>query len=512
MRIPRTPQFLSIAAAFAGLWTTLLPAAPAVAAREPVASEDTKEPTPKKESPETKEPAAGKRAAAARRSVADREPAKEAGAGRRLITLEQAYDIALATDQSIRTAFYEIRKANLQPWSALARMGPSLSGGAGYNAATTARTFSTPITTLSGTTASTVTTNQIIASRTGLYDRTASLSLDQPLLDFTVFPAYRLGKLTVKAAYLQQQFTVRQTLFGVAQAYYNVLKQQSVVGVNQQTVDLAQKQLDLAQTRFDLGAVARIDVMRARATLEDARNTLIQSKGLLEVDRDTLSNILNMGGKTDFVLVEPPNARDDHTPIDRALDQAYAGREDYKVGAIAIEQDKAKRDEIRAQYAPKVVAQASTGWTGVRGNGSTNSQVNAGSVTVQIPFLTGGQREIDLRTASHIIEETRITFETTRKKIEAEVKAAWIKVDTARESIKALRAEVDAATQNYTDLQAQYEAGTVTSLDVQSALRDLNNSRTLLISQIYDYQVALRDLARSEALFENQRVEQARVR
>src|ERR1700709_318874 len=48
------------------------------------------------------------------------------------LTLEQAYDRALATDQTIRIAYWEIRKANLLPWSALARIGPQITANGSY--------------------------------------------------------------------------------------------------------------------------------------------------------------------------------------------------------------------------------------------------------------------------------------------------------------------------------------------------------------------------------------------
>ena len=48
------------------------------------------------------------------------------------LTLEQAYDRALATDQTIRIAYWEIRKSNLLPWSALARIGPQVTASGSY--------------------------------------------------------------------------------------------------------------------------------------------------------------------------------------------------------------------------------------------------------------------------------------------------------------------------------------------------------------------------------------------
>jgi len=40
----------------------------------------------------------------------------------------------------------------------------------------------------------------------------------------------------------------------------------------------------------------------------------------------------------------------------------------------------------------------------------------------------------------------------------------------------------------------------------------LNNSRTLLTNQIYDYQIALRDLKRAEAAFQKERVEKSKLK
>ncbi len=412
-----------------------------------------------------------------------------------VITLERAYDMTLATDQSIRIAAYEIRKANLLTWSALTRLGPSVTANGSFNASRSSDTYA----------------SGIRSSTTDASSRNANITFSQPLLDLSVFPAYDLGKLTAKATGLQYKFTVRQTLFGVAQAYYNVLSAQSVARINKETVDLAQAQLVLAQSRLSAGTVARIDVARAVASLEDARKTLIQSQGTLDTARDTLSNILNLGGKTNFVLAEPAPAADDGTDFEKALSRAYSSREDYQVAEIAIGQDIDRRKEVMAEYAPRIVAQASSGWTSVSAHTQSGSQVSDGVVSIQVPFLTGGQREIDLRTASHQIAETRLNYDKTAKSIESEVKNAWLRIRTDRESIKALQAEVDAATQNYTDLQNEYQAGTTTSLDVQVALISLNNSRTSLSETMYDKQIALRDLARSEADFQKSRVQNAKV-
>jgi outer membrane protein TolC len=417
-----------------------------------------------------------------------------------VITLDQAYDLTLASDQSIRIAELEIRKANLLPWSALTKLGPQVYGNSSYN--TAHQTSSVTVFGNSGTT----------RSGDGTDTGTAGFTYQQTLLDLSVFPAWKLGKLSAQVAKLQHAYTVRQTLFLVAQAYYAVLKQQSLVAVDQESVTLAAGQLDLNQKMFNVGQVARTDVLRAEATLEDARRTLIQDQGTLESNRDTLSNILNMGGKTDFTVVEPANELVSDESFDAILQRAYALREDYKASALAIDQDVQRRKEVIAEYAPQVVAGASQDWTGVHDNSyRSNTSAWAATVSVQMPFFTGGQREIDLRTAGYQVTETRLNFEKAGKALESEVKNAWLQAGTLREALKALKAEVVAAEQNYHDLKVQYQAGTATSLDVDSALRDLNTARTQLVGSTYDYQVALRNLLRAEAVFQPRRVENKKV-
>jgi outer membrane protein len=406
----------------------------------------------------------------------------------------------------------------LQPWSAvLTRYGPQINGNASYDASETTRRSEQTITTGqigSGTTmASSSTVTTTVRTKTVADSRQIGLTYEQTLVDFSVFPAFHLGKLTAQAAKLQRQFTVRQTLFGVAQAYYNVLKQQAIVGVNRQTVDLAGAQLDIAQKRYNVGDVARTDVARARATLEDGRNALIQSQNALDVARNTLGNILNLGGDTGFELAEPTPATDDATPFDDALHAAYEGREDFKVAQIAVEQDIARRNVIIGEYTPRAVAQAGQDWSLGHSSGpASRSDVSSVTLSVQMPFFTGGQREIDLRTANFQIQETRIALETTSKSIQQEVKTAWLQVRALDQAIEALKAEVAASLQNYNDLQAQYHAGAAISLDVQTALRDLNNSRATLAGDRFDYQVALRDLQRAQAAFQQERVARMKIK
>jgi outer membrane protein TolC len=415
-----------------------------------------------------------------------------AAASARVISLEQAYDRTLASDQSIQIAYTEILKAKLLPWSALTKFGPQISAGVSYNhVETTTQNYNNPT--------------------LGILDaQNANLSLNQPLIDFTFFPAFKLGKLTVKSNRLQYQLTIRNVLFGVAKAYYEVLKEQQIVLLDKNTLELATNQLKLSQNQYDAGAVSKVDILRARSSVESARQTLIVDQNILESNRNTLANTLNLHGKErGFDVEQPADAAGPVASFEDNLAAAYASREDYKISAIAIQQSREQKNKVLGQYAPTAGVQFTQNWADSREGPS--SQAWAGLITVQVPIFTGGQREIDLRNASLNIDEAKINFETAQKTVETDVDTTWLQVETLRQTIVSLKAQVEADAQNYQDLQNQYEAGAATSLDTQNALIQLAKSRTNLVTQTYQYQVARRDLDRAIAAFQNPRVKKARL-
>ena len=433
-----------------------------------------------------------------------------------LITLEQAYDRALATDQAIRIAYWEVRKANLLPWSALTRLGPQLTAGGGYSRREqfSRRTVQESVTESSTGTGLPTIAESRSAERTTRSNAGAAdigLSFVQPLIDLSVFPAYRAGKLSKSIARLEHQFTVRGTLFGVADAYYEVLKQQRLVDVNREGLRLADEQFSLAQKRANAGEVTRADVLRATVVVETARRVLVESENVLEFALNTLRNILNFAPDAPLELVEPPDYPGTLPPFPELLNRAYAAREDLKVRDLAIDQDIGRRGVIIGEYGPRVVAQFDTSRDHISGSSTSSNYDWQAAVSVQVPILTGGQREIDLLTQNRQIEQTRLERERTAKTVEADVKQAWLTVRTLKQTIKALHAQVVAAEQGFHDLEIQYTAGTATSVDVLTALNDLNTARKDLAVQTYDYQVALRNLDQASGVFEEGRVRSSKI-
>lgn len=405
------------------------------------------------------------------------------------LSLEKAYDITLASDQAIRIAFLEVKKANLLALSALTRIAPRLNGSYGYERIDIA------------TEPAGAALNRF---RRGV--GIESLSLDQTIVDFSAFPARRRGKFQAEGTRLSLRFSIRQTLFGVASAYYEVLKRERILAVNRQSLELATQQEQLAQKRADVGEVTRSDILRAKVSVETARRAMIASENTLELQRNTLRNILNFPPDAPLHLREPSPFPQNLQPFEDLLQTAWTHREDLQEREMNIHSAEERRKEIIASYGPRILASGVQSLSQTSGLAAAHSENWSASLTVQVPFFSGGQREIDLATSRYNLDQAVLDKERVSKNIEAEVKRAWLDVRALDASLRAAQAQLQAAEQGYTDIQNQYSAGTAKSLDVLTALNDLNTVRSDLAALAADYQVALRSLEQVTGTFQQTRV------
>lgn len=393
--------------------------------------------------------------------------------GPRVVTLKEAFNTVLQSDQSIQIAVQAIKQADLQTWSALTTYGPRLNG-----SLTFAHTGDTTRTTPAS-------------------EGSAGFSLQQTMFDATVFPNYRFAKLGKMSSRLQHAFTIREVLFAVTQSYFNVLKNEDLLKLNQQTLELATSQLNLAQTRYEAGAVAHTDVLRARVDVQNAKQSVIETENTLAFTKSQLGNILGYPTTEEFTLVTPTNLTFDEEPLAAALQRAYTQREDYQVSSLDIDKEKERKQASLAGYAPRVVGSLQQNWSDF-----THSKSDSGwdaSVGLSLPIFEGGQREIDIKSANYSIATAELNHEKLRKSIQDEIEQAWYESRSLRESLKTLSVTVEAAEQTYRDVKAQYEAGAATSVDTLVALRDLNRARTDLNTVTYNYQIALYNLKRATA-------------
>ena len=256
------------------------------------------------------------------------------------LTLEQAYDRALATDQSVALALQAIVQADLQPARALTRMTPRLNGS--------------------------LSSDQNGSSDSGFdFDSSSGsrgrLSLSQPLIDATVGPAYRAGLLAAQESRLDYRSKLRETALLVASSYFEVLRQQALVAVNKESLRLSEEQKKQAEERFTAGEVIRTDVLTADVTVQRAKRTLVESENALKLAHTLLANILNYNPGTVFGVQEPPGYALPKVTLPELRERARHQRDDLQRLLTTVLRRGENQRETRASYLPTLSASVSAG-------------------------------------------------------------------------------------------------------------------------------------------------------
>ena len=409
------------------------------------------------------------------------------------ITLEQAYDRAMETDQSVAIAYTEAAKARLESALALTRMTPRLNSG--INTKQNGD--------LNQRTAADGSSNDAVA-------RTAGLTLSQPILDFTVRPAYEAGKISARASMIDYQGKLRDTLLAVATAYFDVLTQQKLVAIYRESLRLAKEQEALATARKRVGEVLQTDVLKSNVAVQRAQRTTVEAENTLKLRRSILANILNLGIEAEISVVEPVAFPFIDETLTSTVQRAQRQREDLQSATLNIDKKVAAHQETKAQYYPLLSADAGVSRDYADSHSRETNQSNwRFGFSLSIPWFSGGERDVKLQRAALDITQAKLDQEKVSKAVAENVEEAWLQVRTLQQNLVGLKVEVASAEENYRLLQQQYNAGEVKNLDVIQALNDLNTSRTDLAVQSYQYELGLRDLARRTANFEDERVQQA---
>ena len=418
--------------------------------------------------------------------------------GGQVVTLEEAYRLALGNEEQVKIAEHELSKAQILPWRAATLLTPRAeilgtftrnkdeiafvrqadgSGGGG----------STP-SPFGGTTS-------VIRP---LESWQGNFVVTQPIFQPSFLPTLRLGKEAVKQSTQRYGFTIREVLFGVARAYYDVLRSREQVQVASDTLRLTQDELKQAQARFRVGEVTKTDVLRAEVELARSERAVVANRNTLRLTQATLARVVGIPDPVRIVEPTPPVSRGES--YEHLLDEALKYRQDLRAQAAAVEVARERKNQVLARYFPSI----NTQWNYPRLDSPTFANRDKFwvlTLNFQVPLYDGGVRELDLQEQNENLSQAELQLQQLKKNVGIEVRQALLNVETLEATLETLKKEVALAQENHRITSKQYGVGLATSLDVNTALNTLAQVRTQLIDQTYAYQISLLALDHAIGLF-----------
>lgn len=329
----------------------------------------------------------------------------------------------------------------------------------------------------------------------------ARVFVSQRLLDWNAMRKLRASTEELKASQYSYRNSREIVVLAVGNAYLQVISDAAAVESQQAQLKTAEALHRRAADQAAAGVAARIDELRARVELQTQQQRLIAAKNLFAKDKLNLGRIIGLPSGQDFTLTDTaPYSPLEGVTLQKALEAAFSGRADY-ASAIALVQaaESSRRAAIAERY-PSLTSALSYGDIGPNFANSHGTFTFAGILS--IPLFQGGRERADLIQADAILRQRRAEADELRARIDSEIRAAFLDLESAQDLVTVARSNMDLAEQTLAQAQDRFGAGVTDNIEVVQAQESVAGADQAYISSLYTFNIAKVELARATGVAE----------
>jgi outer membrane protein TolC len=294
----------------------------------------------------------------------------------------------------------------------------------------------------------------------------ATATVDVPLVDLSSFARIAAARTSADASAEQEASTDLRVQSLVSQEYYQLVANVALVAASRRALEVARASLRIAEERHRAGAVALLDVDRAKAEVERNVQQLASTELQVALVTKALQSLTGISPEQGEVTLaadlreEPP------------LEQFQVPDEEIPALAAAIQSRVASEQQARAQrlsLVPSLSASVTERATNAEGIGGRDAYWQA---VVGLTWSLDVTTFASIRAQQAAADGARAREHRTRLAARDAIHDTWTTVRTniARSRSAQVQAEVSARAAELAF--ARYEAGEATQLDVLQAQRD----------------------------------------
>jgi outer membrane protein TolC len=304
---------------------------------------------------------------------------------------------------------------------------------------------------------------------------TASVTLNQPILNASAFPLYAQAKNLAGAQRAQNADDKRLLGFNAASAFFAVLNAQGVLQAAQQQLENAKANLADTQARVDAQLTSSNDATRTQLDMATAAREVEADKGALANAMVQLGFVLNAAIPA---TIQPPTptltaAQQPLAAVDQLVRFALARRPDVQASKYSAVAAHDFADEPLLRLVPTLGAQG-------QATTSTNAPGTWGSwhdesvtATLTWTLYDAGVRYADKHSRDAQASIADLTTQQLLRNVDAQVRSAVALLAAAQAAFHVAEDAAKAAKQNVEETAILYRQGLAKAIE----LVDANDSR-----------------------------------
>lgn len=322
----------------------------------------------------------------------------------------------------------------------------------------------------------------------------ARASLTQSVFNFANLEKERAANERLKSTQLTNKDARELVVLAVGNSYLEAIATAARIDSTEAQVTNAQALFNKATDQQKAGLSPNIDTLRSQVELQTRQQELIAARNNYAKQKLTLARIIGLAPGQEFVLTEKaPYQELTPLPLETYLQRAYTSRMDYQASQAQVKAaELAHRGAAAGRYPTLDLAAnfGDIGTTPAQSNGTW--QVNGG---LNIPIFAGGKVHSDELEADAQLKQARSQLGDVRGRIDYEVRAALLDLNSAAQQVEVARSSVDLAEQSLVQSRDRFTAGVTDNLEVVQAQESVAAAHESYIQSLYAHNLAKVELA-----------------
>jgi outer membrane protein TolC len=294
----------------------------------------------------------------------------------------------------------------------------------------------------------------------------------------------------------------------VAADFYAIATKDETTRLASSDVEYQHVLLTVAQAKARAGVAAGVDVLRAQASEDRSRSTLIADQSQAADAREALAQLigapLDAAFDVPIAIAQPPLPSE---PLDRLIAIAQSNRPDIVSAQSSLTAAQLTRKGFDRELFPQVQMSAFFGNQYSPTNAAFSPAAPRGSPgfwqlqaisTFTLPLWDYGARKSERESDDAQVVAALNSLATANQQVALEVRQAYRAAQTAQAQLQYAGGEVRAAVESARVAKLQYENGLIAISDVlqaqeaaQSSQIDLYNARVAYVEAVIKLRVAL---------------------
>ena len=304
----------------------------------------------------------------------------------------------------------------------------------------------------------------------------------------------RAASESLKSAQYSYKDARELVVLAVGNSYLQAIATAARIEATDAQVQNAQALYNKAGDQQKAGLSPAIDTLRSQVELQTRQQQLIAARNDFARQKLLLARVIGLPSGQEFSLTEKaPYQALTPLPVEVYLQRAYASRFDYQAAQSQVRAaELSHRAAVAGRY-PSLDLNANYGDIGVTPAHSNGTwQVNGG---LNIPIFAGGKVHSDVLEADAQLKQARSKLGDLRGRIDYEVRAALLDLNSAAEQVEVARSSVELAEESLTQSRDRFSAGVTDNLEVVQAQQSVAAAHDSYIQSLYAHNLAKVELA-----------------